>query len=161
MSDAGLKAPSPRLRAGACLLALLLAACASQPAPKPAPAESRPPEVKKAPPAPVAPPPAPGKAQVELAGGIANYEDGAYRQAERQLQNALSLGLESGAEQAKAHKYLAFIHCVDGRKKQCAAEFSKAFAADRNFDLTPAEAGHPIWGPVFRSQKAAFLKKSK
>jgi Tfp pilus assembly protein PilF len=160
MSDAGFKAFSPGSRAIACLLALSLAACANQPASKPAPAEVRPVEVKKAPPAPVAPP-APAKAQVELAAGVASYDDGAYRQAERQLQNALSLGLDSGAEQAKAHKYLAFIHCVDGRKKPCASEFSKAFAADRNFDLTPAEAGHPIWGPVFRSQKAAFKKKSK
>ena len=27
-----------------------------------------------------------------------------------------------------------------------------------NFDLTPAEAGHPIWGPVFRAVKADVAK---
>ena len=94
------------------------------------------------------------KAQQELSNGVTSYEDGAYKQAARQLQNALSLGLESGAERARAHKYLAFMHCVGKRQKQCREEFSLALAADSSFDLTPAEAGHPTWGPVYRKVKA-------
>jgi len=27
-----------------------------------------------------------------------------------------------------------------------------------SFDLTPAEAGHPVWGPVFRSAKSKVSK---
>ena len=95
------------------------------------------------------------KAQQELAAGVASYEDGAYKQAARQLQNALALGLESGVELARGHKYLAFMHCVGKRPKQCREEFGKAMAADPAFDLTPAEAGHPTWGPEFRKLKAA------
>ncbi len=97
----------------------------------------------------------PSKAQQELASGVASYEDGAYKQATRQLQNALALGLDSAAEQATAHKYLAFMYCVGKRQSQCRDEFGKALAADSSFDLTPAEIGHPIWGPVFRKLKAA------
>ena len=95
------------------------------------------------------------KARQELNNGIASYENGAYKIAARQLQSALALGLADGASQARAHKYLAFMHCVGGRQRQCREEFSKAFAADPSFDLTPAEAGHPTWGPVFRKLKAS------
>lgn len=103
-----------------------------------------------------APVPAPAdKAQQELLGGIASYENGSYRVAARQLQSALTLGLESRSNQARAHKYLAFMHCVGGRQGQCRDEFRKALGADPAFDLTPAEAGHPIWGPVFRKLKTA------
>jgi hypothetical protein len=66
--------------------------------------------------------------------------------------------LAGRGEQASAHKYLAFINCVSGRPNGCREEFRKAFVADPNFDLTPAEAGHPMWGPVFRSVKTAVSK---
>lgn len=95
------------------------------------------------------------KAQQELASGIASYENGTYKTSARQLQAALTLGLEAPGDQAKAHKYLAFMHCVSQRSKQCRDEFAKALAADPAFSLTAAEAGHPSWGPVFRKLKAA------
>jgi|JI6StandDraft_1071083.scaffolds.fasta_scaffold07440_4 hypothetical protein len=101
------------------------------------------------------------KARQELNNGIASYENGAYKTAARQLQSALALGLADGASQARAHKYLAFMHCVGGRQRQCREEFGKAFAADPSFDLSPAEAGHPTWGPVFRKLKAARTTPAK
>lgn len=104
-------------------------------------------------PLPVTPPP-PSKAQQELAAGISSYEDGNYRQAIRQLQYALTLGLDVPADEARAHKYLAFMHCVGKRQTQCRDEFRKALVADPAFILTPGEAGHPIWGAVFRKIKA-------
>ena len=94
------------------------------------------------------------KAQLELASGIESYENGSYKSAAKQLQNALALGLKMQAEQASAHKYLAFMHCVGNRITACRDEFRKAIAADPSFDLTPAESGHPTWGPVFRKLKA-------
>ncbi len=94
------------------------------------------------------------KANQELSGGIASYENGSYKLAARQLQSALTLGLEMPAQQAEAHKYLAFMHCVAGRKTACRNEFRQALEVDPAFVLTPAEAGHPIWGPVFRNLKA-------
>jgi Tfp pilus assembly protein PilF len=97
-------------------------------------------------------------AEQDLEKGVKNYEDGDYKVATKELQTALSLGLTGPGEQAKAHKYLAFINCVSGRPNGCREEFRKAFVADPGFDLTPAEAGHPMWGPVFRSVKAAVAK---
>lgn len=90
----------------------------------------------------------------ELDRGIKSYEEGAYKSAAKQLQAALDLGLRAKADQARAHKYLAFIICVSGREKSCREEFRRALEADSSFDLGPAEIGHPVWGPVFRSVKA-------
>ncbi len=89
----------------------------------------------------------------ELAAGIRSYEDGDYNKAMQQLQSALKSGLNS-FEQIKAHKYLAFIHCASGRESRCREEFRKVLHLAPDYELTPAEAGHPTWGPVFRSVKA-------
>lgn len=117
---------------------------------------------------PVAPPraqaprvPTPSKSEQELEGGIRSYEEGEYKAAARQLRAALDLGLDAKRDQAKAHKYLAFITCVSGREKSCRDEFHKALDADPQFDLEPAEAGHPIWGPVLRSVRAERAAKAK
>lgn len=94
------------------------------------------------------------KAEQELSHGIKNYEEGNYKTASRSLQNALDAGLAFESDSVQAHKYLAFIHCLSNREKQCRDEFRRAFELDSKFDLAPAEAGHPIWGPIFRSVKA-------
>ena len=124
---------------------------APAPATKPAPA----PPVRQTPPPPPPPPPSPPvTAQSELSLGVKSYEDGDYKSAEKQLQNALDLGLANPADQARAHKYLAFIHCAENRERQCRDEFRKALAVDPALELAPAEAGHPVWGPIFQSLKA-------
>jgi Tfp pilus assembly protein PilF len=92
------------------------------------------------------------KGEPVLAAGIQSYEDGKYDEASKALQSALDLGLSKG-DQVRAHKYLAFIHCTSAREKQCRDEFRKALDIDPSLELAPAEAGHPIWGPVFRSVK--------
>jgi Tfp pilus assembly protein PilF len=92
-------------------------------------------------------------ARTLLADGIRDYEDGNYRQAARKLKDALDAGLATRSDRATAHKYLAFISCVSNRQIQCREEFRLALAADPRFELSPVEAGHPIWGPVFRSVK--------
>jgi hypothetical protein len=105
--------------------------------------------------------PVPGKGDQELARCVASYEDGAYKNAALQCQAALDLGLAAKADQATAHKYLAFVVCVSGREKACRDEFRKAVEADPGFELGPAEIGHPVWGPVFRSVKAEARAKTK
>ena len=99
------------------------------------------------------------KGQHELQKGIESYEEGAYKTATKQFQAALDLGLDARGDQATAHKYLAFITCVLGREKACRDEFRKALEADPAFALEPAEAGHPIWAPVFRRVKADTASK--
>lgn len=89
--------------------------------------------------------------EARLKSGITLYEEGNYAQAQRSLQGALNEGLASRTDQARAYKYLAFIYCVTDRVAQCRQEFNNAFSADPKFTLTAAEAGHPSWGPVYRS----------
>ena len=94
--------------------------------------------------------PQPGEA--ELAAGVRAYEDGRLDDAAAYLQRSVDLGL-SKAEQVMAHKYLAFIHCALGREGQCRHEFRLVLAIQPSFQLAPAEAGHPRWGPTFQSVK--------
>lgn len=93
------------------------------------------------------------KGEADLDAGIRSYENANYSESAKQLQSALDQGLGKPG-QLEAHKYLAFIHCVSGRQAQCRNEFRKALAVDSDFQLKPAEAGHPIWGPVFAKEKA-------
>jgi hypothetical protein len=157
------------------LASLTLAICAGCTMPPPQepvePPNVRPPEAKSVPapvPAPqIAPKSAPaavaplGKGDHQLALGIQSYEDGDYKAAARQLQAALDLGLESRRDQAKAHKYIAFIVCATGRERACREQFRKALDADPAFDLEPAEAGNPVWSAALRSVKAERARKAK
>jgi Tfp pilus assembly protein PilF len=93
------------------------------------------------------------KGQATLNTGLKQYDDGEYQPAAKSLQSALDQGL-SDKDKVNAHKHLAFIHCSNGRNGTCREEFRKALAIDPKLELTPAEAGHPGWGPIFRSLKA-------
>ncbi len=103
---------------------------------------------------------APRKAEQDLSAGIRAYEDGNYKSALRHLQSALDEGLILKSDKVVAHKYLAFVHCAHGRDMQCREEFRRALALDPKFELDPTEAGHPAWGPTFRSVKAEMARKS-
>lgn len=94
--------------------------------------------------------PQPGEA--ELAAGMRAYEDGRLDDAAAYLQRSVDLGLAK-TDRVAAHKYLAFIHCALGREAQCRNEFRLVLALQPSFQLAPAEAGHPRWGPTFQSVK--------
>ncbi len=160
-------------------LAVLLAACASQtptpaPAPAPAPVPAPAPAVVVAPapaPAPVyvvpAPTPAPAPSPVAAAPvvsgnsagapalneGVAAFQKGEYRRAETKLAESQKLGLKYVDEIVRAHKTQAFLYCVTKRTAQCEKSFQSAFDIDSSFDLSRAERGHPVWGPVFAKVK--------
>jgi Tfp pilus assembly protein PilF len=95
----------------------------------------------------------PTKAQQTLSAGLKQYEDGKYEQSQKSLQSAVQQGLGE-RDRLTAYKHLAFIHCVSGRERECRDEFRNALAIDPGMDLAPEEAGHPVWGRVFRSVKA-------
>lgn len=109
-----------------------------------------------APPKPAAPPPAgladlmERPAERSLFDGMRAYDDANYGTAEAALRRALDEGLKSGRDQATAHKLLAFITCTSQRMPECETAFKAARAADPAFALTRSEAGHPLWGPVYR-----------
>ncbi|HJV70801.1 TssQ family T6SS-associated lipoprotein [Ideonella sp.] len=85
--------------------------------------------------------------------GLRAYDEAQYPEAERALGEALRLQLTTPRDRANAHKTLAFIYCTSGRKPQCEAAFRAARAADPAFALNKAEAGHPVWGPVYEASK--------
>jgi Tfp pilus assembly protein PilF len=95
-----------------------------------------------------------GSAEQELGTGIRHYEDGSYNEASRSIRKSLEMGLAKPSDQVKAYKYLAFIDCVSKRERQCRDNFRKILSIDPGFELDAAEAGHPTWGPVFRSVKS-------
>jgi Tfp pilus assembly protein PilF len=84
---------------------------------------------------------------------LQQYEAGDYAESAKSFQGAIKEGL-GDRERANAHKHLAFIHCAAGRERPCRDEFRKALSADPALQLEPAEAGHPVWGPIFRAVKA-------
>ncbi len=96
---------------------------------------------------------APSKGQAALDAGVKQYEEGDYADSSKSLAAALDQGLND-RQQVRARKYLAFISCASNRIGACREEFRKALAIDPSFELAPAEAGHPIWGPVFRQLKS-------
>jgi hypothetical protein len=85
-----------------------------------------------------------------LLAGIRAYDDAQYPEAEKQFRQALGTGLRSPKDRAAAHKHLAFIACTSNRMGECESEFLAARQADPAFALSKSEAGHPLWGPVYR-----------
>jgi len=88
-------------------------------------------------------------AERALMGAMRAYDDADYPAVERQANEAMKLGLRSPRDVATAHKLRAFVYCTSNRLAACEAEFRAARGADPAFALTHAEAGHPVWGPVY------------
>jgi hypothetical protein len=80
------------------------------------------------------------------------------KSAAKYLQDALNAGLPRKKDSAKVHKYLAFIACGSDNTRRCRDEFRKAFDDDPGFALDASEAGHPVWGPVYRGVRDQHLK---
>ncbi len=94
------------------------------------------------------------KAQQMLADGMVKYDSGEYEAAHKLLDAALTEGLKDKANQVKAMKYIAFTECLQGHYKECRSQFVSIYDVDPDFDLTPAEAGHPSWTKTFAAAKA-------
>jgi hypothetical protein len=89
-------------------------------------------------------------AERALLAGLKAYDDAQYDSADRLFREALAAGLVSPRDRAEAHKRLAFIQCAASRLGECETEFKLARQADRSFALDKSEAGHPVWGPVYK-----------
>jgi len=90
------------------------------------------------------------RAQANLSEGLKKYDSGGYDEAINNFLVALDSGQLTTPEQLIARKHMAFIHCLGGREANCKEEFEKIINLDPKFELSPAEAGHPTWGPVYR-----------
>jgi Tfp pilus assembly protein PilF len=89
-------------------------------------------------------------AERALLSGLRAYDDGQYADAERHLNDALRAGLVSLKDRAAAQKHLAFVYCTSRREALCEAAFRAARAAYPAFALSKSEAGHPVWGPIYK-----------
>lgn len=99
-----------------------------------------------------------GKDRVEqkLEIGVKEYEEGNYVTASNVLASVLTEKGASRAQRIRANKYLAFIACLSAREKACREYFHTILEINPEFSLSAAEAGHPIWGPVFANVKEKF-----
>ncbi|MFA5371163.1 MAG: TssQ family T6SS-associated lipoprotein [Sideroxydans sp.] len=98
------------------------------------------------------------ESRFQLEKGIKDYEEGNYISSMNALQKVLEEKYSLQGDKLTSYKYLAFIHCISGRENLCKEYFGKVLQIDPAFDLSPAEAGHPLWGPVFRSVKDSKAK---
>jgi predicted sugar kinase len=93
--------------------------------------------------------------------GVKEYEDGNYLNSMEALKSVLDTNLADKGAKVNAYKYLAFIHCISAKEAMCKDYFSKVLEIDPTFELSAAEAGHPIWGPAFRSVKDAQSRTTR
>ncbi len=85
--------------------------------------------------------------------GLKSYDAGNYDDAIKNFLLALDSRVLTPPQQLNARKHMAFIYCVSNREANCREEFEKLLGIDAKFELSPAETGHPVWGPVFRNVK--------
>ncbi|MBL8310053.1 MAG: TssQ family T6SS-associated lipoprotein [Burkholderiales bacterium] len=156
-------------------LPVLLAACATPSPPPvnyPAPPQSAPPPPASSPATvPSTPTALPvhqastsptgdvGAGERALATAIGVYERGEFQSAIRALTPMTTDGSLDPSQLLRALKTLAFAQCSVNQRAACRKSFEQAFRADPTFDLTPAERGHPIWGPEFVRARRAVLGK--
>ena len=99
-----------------------------------------------------------GRAEQMLQDGLVKYDSGDYETALKLLEGSLKEGLKDKAEQVRAMKFVAFSNCLQSRWAICRASFMKIYEVNPDFDLTPAEAGHPSWTKTFAGAKAQAKK---
>lgn len=87
--------------------------------------------------------------------GLAAYGEGRFESALADLSAAAASGRLKSADEVNTRKHIAFIQCSTGREQQCRDQFQAILKAEPKFDLAANEAGHPLWGPVWRSIKGA------
>ena len=99
------------------------------------------------------------KAEQMLADGVVKYDSGDYPAALKLLEASVKEGLSDPKDKVRAMKYTAFTLCLESKFAACRAEFIRIYDVDTNFDLTPAEAGHPSWTKTFAAAKAQAKKE--
>ena len=100
------------------------------------------------------------KAEQMLNDGLVKYDTGDYPAAQALFASSMKEGLKKD-DQVRAMKFTAFTLCLQNKHRECRTEFVKIYDVDPNFDLTPAEAGHPSWKLTFAAAKAQAHKALK
>ncbi|KVD89973.1 type VI secretion protein [Burkholderia stagnalis] len=105
-------------------------------------------------------PPAQSAARATLDSARTAYDTGDYARTIAILNRAHDIDGADTDTQVAAHKLLAFSYCVTNRVASCRAEFARILALNPRFDLSPAEKGHPIWGPAFEAARRKHASPS-
>jgi Tfp pilus assembly protein PilF len=126
-----------------------LAACAEQPAVKPAPAV----EPVSAPAAPL--PLTQEQAHARYQQGLLRFKENNPEAALDDLDAALVSGHLKTSEIIDAHKTIAFIHCAKGREAQCREHFQDVLRIDPKYELSANENANPSWNAVWRSMRGS------
>jgi hypothetical protein len=112
------------------------------------------------PPPPVAATPSRTPAELALAEGVDIYNQGNnYAAAIKRLQEAKKLASDSVYIQQDADKFTAFSFCLMNLKVRCRQHFVMLLSKDSSYELSNAEANHPMWGATFKEAKASLIKK--
>ncbi len=101
------------------------------------------------------------KSEQTLQEGMIRYDSGDYVGAARLIEQAIKEGLAAREAQVRAYKHLAFSFCLQERYRDCRATFLKIYEIEPEFDLTPAESGHPSWTRTFAGAKAQAKKAAQ
>jgi hypothetical protein len=88
-----------------------------------------------------------------LAEGKDLYDKGDYKGAVRKLSAARDAVDDSSVVKQNSLKFLAFSYCVTNQKPLCKQQFISLLKLAPAFQLSRGEAGHPLWGPVFKEAK--------
>nr|WP_232477764.1 TssQ family T6SS-associated lipoprotein [Caballeronia calidae] len=99
-------------------------------------------------------------ARATVDGARAAYDASDYNRTIAMLSRDPDIDSARVDTQIAAHKLLAFSYCVTNRITQCRAEFSKILDLNPRFDLSPAEKGHPTWGPAFEAARRKHAASS-
>jgi hypothetical protein len=83
------------------------------------------------------------------------YLAGAYGDVIRTVATSEPLATAPIDMRVEALKLQAFSYCVTGYRVLCEDDFKRILVLDPKFGLSPAEIGHPVWGPAFQRAKAA------
>ncbi len=99
-------------------------------------------------------PPTPA-AQQALERVQTDYRAGRYGDVIRYVAKSDDLASAPTSVEIPALKLQAFSYCVSNYPQLCQDAFARILDLDPGFKLTPAEIGHPIWGPAYKRAKQA------
>ncbi|MFJ1300330.1 TssQ family T6SS-associated lipoprotein [Pseudomonadota bacterium AL_CKDN230030165-1A_HGKHYDSX7] len=80
-----------------------------------------------------------------------SYGGGRYGEVIRLVATSDDIAGAPRAVRVEAFKLQAFSYCVSNYRQLCEDAFVRILALQPDFALAPNEAGHPNWGPVFRT----------
>lgn len=90
-------------------------------------------------------------AEIELEQIRQDFHLGEYGKVIREVARSQQLPAASPEQYSEALKLQAFSFCIQKYTFLCQDRFSQARKLNPGFELSPAEIGHPEWGPAYQA----------